>query len=62
MTTLTGWLGPHGGYVAASYLVAGLMLGGLALASALGYRSARARLAAAGETETAQTNGTGGPR
>lgn len=38
--------GPYGGYILASYAVAGLVLGAMIIASVLHWRSATARLGA----------------
>lgn len=39
-------LGQYGGYILASYAAAGLVLGAMITASLVGWRSAKARLAA----------------
>lgn len=38
-------MGPHGAYIFASYIAAGVILGGLVVASLLAHRSAGKRLA-----------------
>ncbi len=48
-------LGPHGGYILASYAATGLILGWMVLGSLLANRAARRRLV------TLEAEGTGGP-